>query len=84
MYSSIFWRSFSKVYGGFLAKYCAIGPGLSPLIFNDNLIGHCRRLSSRSQEPLDVRLQVLLMVLRTLEQSLGSDWLHLETLATSD
>jgi hypothetical protein len=21
MYSSIFWRSFSKVYGGFLAKY---------------------------------------------------------------
>jgi hypothetical protein len=32
MYSSIFWRSFSKVYGGFLAKYCVVGPGLSPLI----------------------------------------------------
>jgi hypothetical protein len=32
MYSSIFWRSFSKVYGGFLAKYCAVGPGWSPLI----------------------------------------------------
>jgi hypothetical protein len=32
MYSSIFWRSFSKVYGGFLAKYCVVGPGWSPLI----------------------------------------------------
>jgi hypothetical protein len=32
MYSSIFWRSFSKVYGGFLAKYCVVGPGQSPLI----------------------------------------------------
>jgi hypothetical protein len=41
--------------------------------FNDNLVGHCRRLSSQSQEPSDVCLQVLLMVLRTLEQSLGSD-----------
>jgi hypothetical protein len=35
--------------------------------FNDNLVGHCRRLSSQSQEPLDVRLQVLLMVLCALE-----------------
>jgi hypothetical protein len=32
MYSSISWRSFSKVYGGFLAKYCVVGPSLSPLI----------------------------------------------------
>jgi hypothetical protein len=40
---------------------------------DDNLIGHCRRLSSQSQEPSDVRLQVLLMVLRALEQGLGSD-----------
>jgi hypothetical protein len=45
---------------------------------NDNLIGHCRRLSSQSQEPLDVRLQVLLMVLRASEHGLGSDWLRLE------
>jgi hypothetical protein len=52
--------------------------------FNDNLIGHCRRLSSQSQEPSDVRLQVLLMVLRTLEQSLGSDWLRLKALETGD
>jgi hypothetical protein len=35
--------------------------------FNDNLIRHCRRLSSQSQEHLDVRLQVLLMVLCALE-----------------
>jgi hypothetical protein len=52
--------------------------------FNDNLVRHCRRLSSKSQEPSEVRLQVLLMVLRTLEQSLGSDQLRLETLEASD
>jgi hypothetical protein len=52
--------------------------------FNDNVIGHCRRLSSQSQEPSNVRLQVLLVVLCTLEQSLGSDWLHLEALETGD
>jgi hypothetical protein len=51
---------------------------------NDNLIGHCRRLSSQSQEPSDVRLHVLLMVLSALEQSLGSDWLHLEALEAGD
>jgi hypothetical protein len=51
---------------------------------NDNLIGHYRCLSSQSQEPSDVRLQVLLMVLRALEQSLGSDWLRLEALETGD
>jgi hypothetical protein len=32
MYSSIFWRSFSKVCGGFLAKYYVVGPGQSPFI----------------------------------------------------
>jgi hypothetical protein len=52
--------------------------------FNDNLIGHCRRLSSQSQERSDVRVQVLLMVLCALEQGLGSDWLRLETLEASD
>jgi hypothetical protein len=40
---------------------------------NDNLIGHCRRLSSQTQEPLHVCLQVLLMVLCALEQGLSSD-----------
>ena len=52
--------------------------------FNDNLIGHYRSLSSQSQEPSDVRLQVLLMVLRALEQSLSSDWLRLEALEAGD
>jgi hypothetical protein len=46
---------------------------------NDNLIGLCRGLSSWSQEPSDVRLEVLLMVLRALEQGLCSDKLCLET-----
>jgi hypothetical protein len=32
MYSYIFYRSFSKVCRVFLAKYCAVGPGQSPLI----------------------------------------------------
>jgi hypothetical protein len=51
---------------------------------NDNLIAHYRRLISQSQEPLDVCLQVLLMVLCALEQSLGSDWLCLEALEAGD
>jgi hypothetical protein len=34
---------------------------------NNNFIGHCRRLSSQTQEPSDVRLQLLLMVLRALK-----------------
>ena len=51
---------------------------------NDNLIGHCRRLGSQTQEPLDIRLQVLVMILRTLEQCLGSYWLRLETLEAGD
>jgi hypothetical protein len=51
---------------------------------NDNFIGHCRRLSSESQEPSDVRFQVLLMVLRALEQGLCSGRLRLETLKASD
>jgi hypothetical protein len=52
--------------------------------FDDNLIGHCRHLSSQSQEPSDVRLQVLLVVLRALEEGLGSDWLRLEALEAGD
>jgi hypothetical protein len=51
--------------------------------FNDNLISHHWRLGSKSQESLDVCLQVLFMVLRTLEQCLGSHWLRLETLEAS-
>jgi hypothetical protein len=51
---------------------------------NDNIIRHCRRLSSQSQEPSDVRLQVLLMVLHALEQGPGSDSLRLEALEAGD
>jgi hypothetical protein len=40
---------------------------------NDNFIGHCGRLCSQTQEPSDIRLKVLLVVLRALEQSLSSD-----------
>jgi hypothetical protein len=52
--------------------------------FDDNLIGHYRRLSSQLQEPSDVHLQVLLLVLRALEEGLGSDWLRLEALQAGD
>jgi hypothetical protein len=38
---------------------------------NDDLIRHYRCLSSQPQEPSDIRLQVLLLVLRTLKESLG-------------
>jgi hypothetical protein len=50
-------------------KILSCGSWLKPLDLglNDNLIRHCRRLSSQTQEPSDVRLQVLLIVLRALE-----------------
>jgi hypothetical protein len=51
--------------------------------FNDKLIWHRWRLGSKSQKSLDICLQVLLMVLRTLEQGSGSYWLRLETLKAS-
>jgi hypothetical protein len=51
---------------------------------NDNLIGRCRRLGSQSQEPSNIRLEVLFLVLCALEQSLGSNWLCLETLEASN
>jgi hypothetical protein len=46
---------------------------------NDNFIGHCRRLCSQTQEPC---LEILLMILRALKQSLNYDWLRLKTLET--
>jgi hypothetical protein len=51
---------------------------------NDNFIGHCRRLCSQTQEPSDVRLTVLLMVVCALEQGLSSDRLRLKPLETGD
>jgi hypothetical protein len=51
---------------------------------NDNFIEHCGCLCSKMQEPLDIRLKVFLMVLRALEQSLGSNWLCLKPLKASD
>jgi hypothetical protein len=51
---------------------------------NDNFIGHCRRLCSETQEPSDICLKVLLMVLHALKQSLSSDWLRLKALEGSD
>jgi hypothetical protein len=33
---------------------------------------------------LDIRLEVFFLVLCALEQSLGSNWFHLETLEASD
>jgi hypothetical protein len=51
--------------------------------FNDNLIRHRWCLGSESQESSDVCMKVFFMVLRTLEQCLGSYWLRLETLEAS-
>ena len=51
---------------------------------NDNLIGQCRRLGSQSQEPSDIRLEILFLILCALEQSLSGDWLHLKALEASD
>jgi hypothetical protein len=49
---------------------------------NDKFIGHCRRLCSQTQEPSDICLEILLMVLRALKQSLSYDWLRLKALET--
>jgi hypothetical protein len=49
---------------------------------NDNFIGHCRRLCSQTQEPLNICLEILLMVLRALKQGLSCDWLRLKALET--
>jgi hypothetical protein len=51
---------------------------------DDDFIRHHWRLGSQPQEPLDVCLQVLLIVLRALEQSLRSHWLCLEALEAYD
>jgi hypothetical protein len=51
---------------------------------NDDFIGHRRRLCSQTQEPSNICLKVLLMVLSALEQSLSSDWLCLKPLKTGD
>jgi hypothetical protein len=40
---------------------------------NDDFIGHRWRLCSQMQEPSDIRLKVLLMVLSTLKQGLSGD-----------
>jgi hypothetical protein len=50
---------------------------------DNNLIWHCWCLGPKTQKPSDICLQVFFMVLRALEQSLGSYWLCLETLKTS-
>jgi hypothetical protein len=87
--SDVFIHLLEKLLQGLWWLPCKIlccGSWLEPLDhgLNDNLIRHYRRLSSQSQEPSDVRLQVLLMVLRALEQSLGRDWFRLEALEAGD
>jgi hypothetical protein len=59
---------------------CRSWPELLDHSLNDDLIGHCRCLSSQPQEPSDIHLQVLLLVLRTLKERLGSVRLRLKTL----
>jgi hypothetical protein len=49
---------------------------------NVNFIGHCRRLCSQAQESSDVCLEILLMILRALKQSLSCNWLRLKALET--
>jgi hypothetical protein len=51
---------------------------------NNNFIGHFGHLCSQSQEPSDIRLKVILMVLCALEQGLSCDWLRLKALKTGN
>ena len=70
------WRLSSKILGS-RSWMKPLNHGL-----NDNFIGHCRGLCSQAQEPSDVCLEILLMILRALKQSLSCDWLHLKNLET--
>ena len=70
------WRLSSKILGSRSWKK-PLDHGL-----NDNFIGHCRRLCSKTQEPSDICLEVFLMILRALKEGLSYDWLHLEALET--
>jgi hypothetical protein len=70
------WRLSSKILGS-RSWTKPLNHGL-----NDNFIGHCRRLCSQAQEPSDICLKILLMILCALKQSLSYDWLHLEALET--
>jgi hypothetical protein len=47
---------------------------------SDNFIGHYRRLCFETQEPSDVCLKILLMVLRALKKGLSYDRLRLKAL----
>jgi hypothetical protein len=51
---------------------------------NDNFIGHCRCLCSKTQEPSDICLEVLLMILHALKQGLSYDRHILELLPRSN
>ena len=74
----ILWRLSSKILGS-RSWTKPLDHGLK-----DNFIGRCRRLCSQMQEPSDVCLEILLVILRALKQSLSCDWLHLEALEASD
>jgi hypothetical protein len=70
------WGLSSEILGG--------RPWTKPLNhgLNDNFIGHCRHLCSKTQEPSNICLEVLLMILHALKQGLSCDRLHLEALET--
>jgi hypothetical protein len=54
---------------GLLGKILGCRSWLKPLDhgLNDNFIRHCRRLCSQTQEPSDIHLKVLFMVLHALK-----------------
>jgi hypothetical protein len=81
-----FSEAVSPEFGGFLGEVFSRGPWPKTLDhgLNDDFIRHFRRLCSQTQEPSDVCLKVLLMVLCALEQSLSTDWLRLKPLKASD
>jgi hypothetical protein len=71
---------------GFLGEVLSRRSWLKPFDhgLNDDFIGHCGRLCSQTQEPLDIHLEVFFVVLRALEQSLSSNWLCLKPLEAGD
>jgi hypothetical protein len=70
------WRLSSKILGS-RSRTKPLDHGI-----NDNFIGHSRLLCSQTQESSDVCLEILLMILHALKQSLSYDCLCLKALQT--
>jgi hypothetical protein len=85
--STLCWHSITKILRNGPRAYFPFSRSWPKTLdhgLNDDFIGHYGRLCSQSEELLDIRLNVFLMVLYALEQGLSYDWLRLKALKTGN